>query len=450
MGVLDRAQALALAERVLDASSADETEVTVESEVDRFVRYADVGPTQNGDRERVDVSVRVRFGGDEGYREARARGGGDEASALAALERASALAQLSPVNADAPPLGGAVEVAATEPALATIEHGFEDKAQWVRRAVGACAERDLKPSGILRTTGISCAVANSAGRAVHGYTNRASFSLTATGGDGSGFGERIAANVGELDAEAVVDRAVGKAVRAQDPVLLEPGEYTVVLEPSAVSSILLFAAYQGFGAREVEEQASFLCGRVGERVFPETLTIADDANNAVYPGLPFDGEGSPKTAVTLVDQGLLTGPVTDAAYARKLGVPCTGHAQPQPSEAGPAPENLVVGAGGASLEELVAGVDRGLLVTQFHYTNMIEPRELTLTGMTRNGTYLIENGEIAGAVKNLRFTETLVNALSRVSGVSREREVAGALFDGEVVAPALRIDGFRFTSTTDF
>lgn len=450
MPILDGDQALAVAERVLDASTADETEVTVESVTDRFVRYADVGPTQNADRERVDVSVRVRYREGEGFREARARGGGDEASALGALGRATALARQSPANVDAAPLGGAVEVAATAPVPATLDHGFEDKARWVGRAVEACAERNLKPAGILRTTGISRAVANSAGRAVHGFNCRASFSLTATGASGSGFGERIAADVGDVDADAVVARAVGKAASAQNPVQLEAGEYTVVLEPSAVSSILLFAAYQGFGAREVEEQASFLCGRVGERVFSERLTIADDACNPIYPGMPFDGEGAAKTAVTLIDRGLLKGPVTDAAYARKLGVACTGHAQPQPSEAGPAPENLVVSAGEESVEQLIAGVGRGLLVTQFHYTNMIEPRELTLTGMTRNGTYLIENGEIAGAVKNLRFTETLVNAFSRVSGVSLEREVAGALFDGEVVAPTLRIDGFRFTSTTDF
>ena len=147
---------------------------------------------------------------------------------------------------------------------------------------------------------------------------------------------------------------------------------------------------------------------------------------------------------------MLRGPVTDERWARKLGLENTGHARPQPTPHGPCASNLVVSPGRESLDQLVSGVRRGLLVSQLHYTNMIEPRELTLTGMTRNGTFLIENGEIAGSVKNLRFTETLVNALSRVSGISREREVVGALFDGEMVTPAMRIDGFCFTASTDF
>ena len=128
----------------------------------------------------------------------------------------------------------------------------------------------------------------------------------------------------------------------------------------------------------------------------------------------------------------------------------TGHAVQQPSPSGPTCQNLVLSAGDSSLEDLVSGVQRGLLVTQFHYTNMIEPQELTLTGMTRNGLFAIEGGCIAHAVKNLRFTQTLVGALQNVTGVGNSQEVAGALFDGEVICPALRIDNFRFTSTADF
>lgn len=454
MSLLEPEEALNLARRVVAASPADETEVTVDSEVDRFVRYADVGPTQNADREQVVVAVRVRFRGEEGWHEARATAGaagaGDEAGARAALGRALELARQSPENVDAVELGGAVEVAATRPDAGTREHDFAAKARWVGRAVEACAEHGLRPAGLLRTTCLSRAVASSAGREVHGFFNRASMSLTATGESGSGFGEAITARVEDLDAEAVVARAVRKAVAAQGPRGLEPGEYPVLLEPSAVSSVLLFASYQGFGAREVEEQASFLCGRTGEEVFPPSISIHDDATNPTYPGIPFDGEGTPKGPVPLIEAGVPLGPVTDRAYARKLGTACTGHAQPQPSRSGPMASNLVVTPGGASTEEMIASIDRGLLVTQFHYTNMIEPRDLTLTGMTRNGTFLIEGGEVVGAVKNLRFTDTLVNTLGRVRTVGAEREVAGALFDGEIVCPPLLIDGFRFTSTTDF
>ncbi|MEM7305776.1 MAG: metallopeptidase TldD-related protein [Planctomycetota bacterium] len=451
MSLLHPDEASRIGARVLDASRADETEVTINSEVDRFARYADVGPTQSADRERVEVSIRVRFRGDDGWREARASAGAtSEREVLAALARATELAGKSPANPDALPLGGPVEVRAHELDEATLAHGFDAKARWIGDAVAQAKSAGLEPSGLARTTALARSIQSSSGRDVYGLHQRAAFSLTATGPSGSGFGEVISKDAALLDPAAATERAVGKARGAQDPIGVDPGEWTVVLEPNAVSSILLFASYHGFGAREVSEESSFLCGRIGEQVFAPGLTIADDAGNDVYPGLPFDGEGTPREAVTLVDRGRLTGPVTDAVYAKKLGLPCTGHAARQPSGEGPSAINLVVGAGDRSVDELIAGVDRGLLVTQFHYTNMIEPRDLTLTGMTRNGTFLIEGGELKGAVKNLRFTETLVGAMSRVAAVGAEREVAGALFDGEIVSPGLRIDGFRFTSTTDF
>ena len=443
----------AAALRIIEASPADETEVTIDGTLDNFVRFSDRGPTQSADRDRVEVAIRVRFdAGADGIREAKATCGTLEAEGTRrALERAVALARISPATPGLMPLEGAVEVRATSMDPETTGHGFEDKARWVKSALAACSEKGVRPAGLIQTTGLRRHLANSAGRRVTGEASRSAYALTASvPGGGSGWGESIANRVEALDPERVVARAVGKADRNRQPQAIDPGEYTVVLEPAAVSSMLLFASYYGFGAREVDEKSSFLCGRMGERVFSPSLTVLDDTHNDLYPGLPFDGEGNPKQTVVLVDRGQLTGPVTDRSYARKLGLPCTGHAVPQPSGSGPVASNLVVSAGQSSVEEMVAGVERGLLITQFHYTNMIEPRELTLTGMTRNGTFLIENGEVAGSVKNLRFTDTLVNALSRVGAIGTTPEVVGALFDGEVVTPAVRVDGFRFTSATDF
>ena len=459
MPLLSEEQALDEARRIVESSPASETEVTIESIEDRFVRFADSGPTQDADRERLDVAIRVRLAANgSGYREARATCGSlDPAHAKAALERALVLARMSEPNAELPPLGGPVRVPETAPERPTMDHTFREKAAWVSRSLEACEAEGLAPSGLIQTTAMTRTLVNSAGREVHGARTRAGFSLTAgpfvadsSGAEGSGFADAIASNVERIDGERVVRRAVEKAVRGREPRSIDPGEYTVVLEPAAVSSLLLFAAYCGFGAQEVHEKSSFLCGRIGEPVFSPGLTIRDDASSELYPGLPFDGEGAPRMPLTLLEGGRLSGPVTDARWAKKLDVANTGHGRPQPSAAGPAPSNLTVDAGDASLEELIGGVERGLLVSQFHYTNMIEPLDLTLTGMTRNGTYWIEDGRISHAVKNLRFTETLVNALSRVTGIGSEREVAGALFDGEVVCPALRIDRFRFTSTTDF
>ena len=161
-------------------------------------------------------------------------------------------------------------------------------------------------------------------------------------------------------------------------------------------------------------------------------------------------EGAPKQRVPLVLDGTPQPPVTDADWARRLERTNTGHALAKPNTDGPKATDLIVTPGNQTYEELLAGIDRGLLVTQFHYSNLIDPKDLLLTRMTRNGTFLVENGEIVCAVKNLRYTESLVNALGNLSGIGSELEVAGALFDGVLITPAMRIENFRFTSSTDF
>lgn len=454
----DRSACLDAARRLCEASEADETEVTVDSVTERFVRFADRGPTQCAERERQVLSVRARLRTDDGWREGRATVDGLGAGEVrGALDRALALARVAPPDPELHPLEGPYEgmeeVGEVAVDDATLDHGFEPKAAWISEALAATAAGGVVPAGLATTAVHGRTLVSSAGRAVHDARTRASFQLTASTPDlvdGAGVAEGIARRVEDLDVGALIRRAVDKAVRSRGARAIEPGEYAVVLEPAAVSSILLFAAYHGFGAQEVSEESSFLCGRLGERLFPERLHLRDDAANALHPGVPFDGEGTARRPVELIAEGALRGPVTDSAWARRLGVPNTGHALPLPNTSGPKPSNLVLAAGDRTVEELVAGLDRGLLVTQFHYTNLIDPREMSLTGMTRNGTFLVEGGEVVGPVRNLRFTESLVGALGRVSGVGSEPEVAGALFSGEIVTPALAIDGFRFTSTSDF
>jgi PmbA protein len=454
MGILSRERALEIARGLVESSTADETEVVIESSADRFVRFAATGPTQSADRERHQVSIRVRIDSDGGKREGAANCDGiDMALINGALERAVDLARHAPPNPDLIPLGGPVDAESRQPDVATLEHGFEPKADWVRTAIEACEREELLPAGLTQTGGYARAVVNSSGRAVYAAQSRASFALTASSPDlvgGAGFADQTAASVAELDPDDVIRRAVLKAVQSRDAEAIDAGEYTVVLEPAAVSAMLLFAGYAGFGCQDVEEKSSFICGRLGERCLSEGLSVVDDASNDFYPSIPFDFEGSPKARVELITEGLIKGMLTDHAWAAKLGVANTGHGRKQPDPGGPTASSLCVRAGDQSLDELIAGVDHGLLITQFHYTNLIDPLELTLTGMTRNGTFLIENGKVTRPVKNLRFTMSMMRAWAQITGVGKDLHVAGALFDGEVVTPALRIDGFRFTSTTAF
>ena len=452
--LLDTERAVEAARALVAESPADETEVTIDACTERFVRYADTGPTQSADRERVVVHVRARLAASTGWQEARAECDGlGKDEMRAALARALELARSSPPDTELTALGGPVEVARTQADENALAHPFEEKAEWVRSALGACSKHDLQPAGLATTSAHARVLVSSAGREVTGARSRAAFSLTATadnGRGGSGFAQSIARRPAELDVAATIERAVSKAVLNRAPEPFEAGEYPVVLEPAAVSAILLFAAYQGFGAQEVAEQASFLCGRVGTRGFPESLSVHDDAANDVYPGYLFDGEGTPRTRVALIDRGVLGEPVTDRRWAARTGRANTGHAQPQPTADGPRADDLVVAAGDKTLDELIGGLERGLLVTQFHYPNLIDPRTLLLTGMTRNGTFLVEHGRIVRAVRNLRFTDSLVRAFAGIRAIGRDREVAGALFDGEIVCPAIALDSFRFTSTTDF
>ena len=450
---LNREHLLNLARELVAASPAVETEVIVSSQRDLFARFAGSGPTQSADRIVPSVRIRVRVERPGGLSEAQADCDSlDPVAAKSAMGRALALAEHGAISTNLIPMGGAVEAPECVGDQAVCNDGFSLMAEWIERALSACEGANLLPAGLAQTTYDVRAIANSSGRAVSGSASRVAFALTASdpGGGGAGFGDAIARNASGLDIERVISRAVSKGSKNRAPVGIDPGKYTVVLEPNAVSSLLLFAGYQGFGAQDVAEEASFLCGRTGTRAFSPLINISDDAANDVYPGYSFDWEGTPKSRVDLVEEGALAGPVTDRLWAEKLGAKNTGHAGPQPNTYGPKPNNLVLAAGDKTLEELIAGVSRGLLVTQLHYTNMIDPRDLLLTGMTRNGTFLIEDGQITGPVKNLRFTESLVNAMASVSGVGSELEVAGALFDGEIVCPALRIENFRFTSSTDF
>lgn len=451
MPTSDRELALEVADTLLRESPADETEVTIDRHDERFARFADRGVTQCADRCRGELAVRVRLDGPQGRREARATVGGAGLDAgRRALARALELAKVATPNPALIELGGPVEWLASQDAPPVLEGAGSADAEWIRAALEGCSAARLEAAGLIQSTRLDRTIRNSAGRSVAGSTCRHGFSLTATGNGGAGVAQASAARREEVDPRRVIDRAVQKAVASATPRAVPPGEYAVLLEPLAVSSILLFAAYQGFGAREVEEDSSFLCGRVGRRIWPESLSLIDDPFHPLMPSLAFDGEGTPKSRQVLVERGVPLGPVTDRQFAHKRGQSSSGHAQPQPSSQGPMPSNLVVAPGDADDAALLAGLDRGLLVTQFHYTNSIDPKELVLTGMTRNGTFLVEAGRVVGAVQNLRFTQSLIEALAGLEALGRDGELAGALFDGEIVTPPMRLARFRFTSGTDF
>ncbi|MCE9594791.1 MAG: TldD/PmbA family protein [Planctomycetes bacterium] len=449
MPLFSRDESFALARELVAKSPAAETEVTVESTVDRFVRYAGVGPTQSADRERVDVAIRVRVEKNGGVGEARAEAATLERSALErTLGHALELAEAAVAPLQLIPLGGPVEVEESCAAPASLAHPFEAKADAVARALARSREAGFAPAGLFETWSATRALVNSRGREVFGANSRASFSIVASGPTSSGFADTIDADVANLDVAGAIERALEDAARSRDPSPIEPGEYEVVLGPHAASALLLFLAYEGLSARALEERTSFLAGRVGEPLAADAFDLVDDARHPKNPGWLFDGEGTARERRILFERGRALGVVSDRAHAHLTDGRSTGHALPQPSNSGPLPQNLVVGAGVSSLEELIARVERGLFITQLHYVNSIEPRELVLTGVIRHGAWRIEQGRLAAPVSGLRFTDSLVRVLKDLRGVGSELVRCGALFDGEVATPALHLGSLRFTSST--
>lgn len=459
MALLEQDHAFEIADVVLAASDADETEVTVECVEERFVRFAHEGPTQSADREKYVVAVRARYGdAGGGLREARATTGGlDEASVLGALRRAQTLAKVTSADPEAVPLQGEASgddaVPGTAPSRPTQDHSTREKAAWVAEALRRAEAARLEASGLALTRVASRSLVNSAGRRVHGATSNASLEVTCVtpGADAETVGGAAAARASrsfadQVDAAAVAAEAVEAAERGREPGEVAPGEIDVVLSPQAVASLLTFAGYAGFGAREVALGQSFMAGRIGDALLSEEISIHDDPGHPDHRGLLFDGEGTRTHRTPLVEGGRLLDPVTDARWARRLGVKDSGHARPQPSSSGPTPGHLVLEGGDATTAELVDRVGSGLYVRQLHYVNLVEPRDLVLTGMTRGGLFRISDGQIGEPVRNLRFTESLVGALKRVVGVGADVERCGSLMGGEVVTPSLAIRGFRFTS----
>lgn len=455
MALLEQDHAFEIADAIIAESDADETEVSIEAVEDRFVRYAADGPTQSADRESYRLSVRVRFAEEGGYREARSSTGAlDEGSAIGALQRAMTLARISGVDPEALALGGAVEVEGTSPSRPTQDHSFREKAAWIDAALQRAETLELAASGLARTTVQGRSLVNSAGRRVHGASSRAEFSVTcadrgahAETTGGAAASSSIQCFVDQVDAGAVIEDAVSAAIRSREPKPVEAGPQNVVLEPAAVAALLSYAGQFGFGAQEVHEGRSFMAGRLGEALFSPSLSIVDDPTHPLRRGWRFDGEGAPVRRTELVRSGTLQGPVTDDRWARRLGIPNTGHGVPQPSSEGPVPVAMAIEPGSATLDDLVAEVGDGIYVRQLHYVNAVEPRDLVLTGMTRGGTFRIRDGRVSEPLRNLRFTQSLVASLASIIGIGNAPKRCGSLMGGEVIVPAIAIRNFKFTST---
>jgi predicted Zn-dependent protease len=447
----DRAQAIA--EQVMGFSQADQTEVLIQGQDSALTRFANSVIHQNVAETNVVVQVRVVYGQQVGVASTNRlpEKQGDEAL-RGVVATASQIARLLPPNPEFPGLPAPQPVpSVTAFAAATAQADPIRRAEAVGTICRLATESGLMASGAFSTDAYELAVANSRGVWAYHPATLANLSTVIMSDDSSGWAQRSALDVNDVDAEAAGREAVNKALHSKHPVAIEPGEYTVILEEYAVATMIGNLSYMGFSAQAVQEGRSFMGGHFGEQLAGSQVSIWDDGRDPTGLPVPFDFEGVPKRRVDFFDHGVARAVVYDSYTASKEpGQTSTGHALPAGFTWGPLPLNLFLAPGTATKEEMLRGTDRGLWVTRFHYTNPVHPLMTILTGMTRDGTFLIEHGEIARPVKNLRFTQSVLAALNSVEAIGRETVLLGEDFFGASRVPALKVGRFRFSGATEF
>jgi predicted Zn-dependent protease len=357
-------------------------------------------------------------------------------TALDPAARAAAVTSGSPIQPSS--IGWSDATAAATP---------EFRAEGVRAVIAAADAAGVLAYGAFSTDAEAVAVANSAGvRSAERRTSSQLLTVHMSPDGGTGYAESVSRDATTIDAAAIGREAAAKARAGDNAVSIAAGDYPVVLEEYAVVDITDMLGYVGLNGLAVQDERSFF--EPGRRIGTDLVTIVDDGADPNGLPMAFDYEGVAKQRVPLIEGGVCRDVVYDSQTAARAGRASTGHGLPAPNPWGPFPLNAVMSAGDVSREELIGGLERGLLVTRFHYTNVVHPKLAIITGMTRDGTFLVEGGQLVGPVRNLRYTQSYLDALAGVSAVSRERKAVRG-FLGAAVVPALRIDGWTFTGVTE-
>jgi predicted Zn-dependent protease len=377
----------------------------------------------------------------------------DEDGIRSVVERAAAIAERSAPNPRAavlPEPDGRTHDPELGFLSATAEAGADRRAEGARAVIAAGEEVRLQTAGSFSTTTTTIAVANSHGvRAQHRSTRAALLTVMMDGfasGAASGYAQAGSADIGDIDAEAIGREAAAKGDQMRGATELEAGEYEVILEEYAIAGLMEYLSYIGFSGLALEEGRSFM--ELGKRVMGDSVSIWDDGSDpSGMPG-PIDFEGVVRKRVELITDGVATAVVHDAATGARAGTGSTGHGLPAPNLIGPMALNLFMAPGTTPRDELIRAVKRGVWVTRFHYINPVHPKKAILTGMTKDGTFLIEDGRLTRPLLNFRFTQSIPEAFGDVRAASRETKLLPGEFFGASRVPALHLGSFNFTGTT--
>jgi PmbA protein len=446
-------------ERIQKFSTSDDVECIFYGGHSALTRFANNTIHQNVDEDNVAVSVRTVFGG----RTARATTNKfDEESLRRVVKASESLARVQEPDADLLPMADAGE------SPARVNRCFENtaavtpelRADGVRKIVAIAKKDNLTTAGIFSSSESVEGIFNSRGLAQWHSQTSSEISITMLADDSSGWQKANSPDVSVLDPARLAEVAADKARTSAGPKEIPAGKYTVILEPAAVLDIVGFMFFD-FGGLAILDQRSFLNDRVGKKLFGENIDIWDDVAHPLQSGSPFDGEGVPRKRVQLIEKGVVkrlvyargtAARMKKSEYKDSVGpIEVTGHGFPLPNEMGEAPMNIVFAPSSdpKTIEQMVASTERGVLVTRLWYIREVDPYEKILTGMTRDGTFLVEDGKIQCGVRNFRFNESLLHMLSNVEQMGTPVRASGEeSFD--MVVPAMKVAEFNFTEVTKF
>jgi PmbA protein len=459
--MLNREHAADIFDRIRKHSTADEVEVLFYGGRSALTRFANNTIHQNVEDENYGVSVRTVFGG----RTARATSNKlDEESLKRVVQASETLSKVQHPDPDLLPVpthsGKNDGPIPSRHFAATAAVTPEMRAEVVKKIVSIAEKHKLTTAGIFSSGESVEGIFNSRGLSEWHSQTSSEVSITMLATDSSGWQKANSPNVAHLDAGTLAEIAASKAIESTNPKEIPVGKYKVILEPAAVLDMAGFMFWD-FGGLAILDQRSFLNSRVGTKIFGDNINIWDDAAHPLQSNSPFDGEGMRRQRVQLVENGVVKRLVFARATAEKMKhsefkdtvgpVEPTGHGFPIPNEMGEAPMNIVFAAPVATktVGEMIASTERGVLVTRLWYIREVDPYEKILTGMTRDGTFYVEDGKIRYGVRNFRFNESLIHMLSHVEEMGVPVRASGEeSFD--MVVPAMTVKDFNFTEVTRF
>ncbi len=443
MKFLTSEEARRICDKVLALSKADECTVSLNGSRDGNIRYARNSVSTAGLIENTQLAVSVAFGKKQGTAVINEL---DDASLERLVRRAEDVARLAPENPEfMPTVDKQAYKASPTYSKSTAAIDPEFRVQAAAYSIEACRKKGLTAAGFFSDSLGYSVVANSKGVFGHQASTALDFTVTVRTEDGRGSGwvKRSANDAARFDAREASDVAIEKALRSVEAKAIEPGRYTVILEPAATSE-LVGRLFGGFNARQADEGRSFLSkkgggNRLGEKLFDEQVNVWADPWNPDVGVLPWDGSSMlARERTDLIKGGRVNALEYSRYWAQKQGARAVGR-----------PGNMIMGGSEKSLAELIANTKKGILVTRTWYIRLVDPQSVLLTGLTRDGTFYIENGKVAYPVKNFRFNESPVTMLNNIDEIGKPVIIAGDEVPYQMLIPPMKVRDFNFTSLSD-